>query len=611
MKTLAQWLGERIHSKVPRTLPIYQQRRQSRSPEQAAKLAAAFGFAAKPQTAGGVHLFAKGKKVLVAHESGPAFFYADYSKLDHPDHHPAPLEEPEATKVALAYLKAKGWLPNNAVVDAVRYGRLEQVEGRNRARKTFPNHTCVDLRLSLGPLNTYGPGAKIKVFLGAKNEVIGLFHAVPKLKKVEEVQLTPPRGLERLLSRKLGLPPDQIELRNATLAYSVESTLSGHRIVHPAWILTLAAATTPKRSGTPVAVEFLTHPIPASRFAPMIVINAPREPLEISPGSLLRLSCAVQGGKEPYKIVWHSNIDGPLGEGAKLVATRLSTAHRERQTVCHTIRASVTDANGLEDSHSVLVRVLPAQGEILSGGRSPVGDMPGDPYVGVEWCNNYNGAPGLPDISGTDASAQGFKSAIAALPNWSSRFDWGNDAAWEEDFKFLSAPGGGGDSYWADNVHFAFFAGHGGSGAFYFGSQVDDHQMRAQDARWGDGTLNWIVLHACQTMQANFVWDVWCDSFRGLHEMFGFHTNTEGSTPPLGSRFAFWASFAWPLIGAFDLRTAWRLACSECFDSSVENAVIYANQAGTDTQNDHLLGFGYVSPDPASPNVWVYSKQSC
>lgn len=51
MKTLAQWLDERISSEVPRTLPVYQQQRQSRSPEQAAKLTAAFGFAAKPRSA--------------------------------------------------------------------------------------------------------------------------------------------------------------------------------------------------------------------------------------------------------------------------------------------------------------------------------------------------------------------------------------------------------------------------------------------------------------------------------------------------------------------------------------------------------------------------------
>ena len=94
--------------------------------------------------------------------------------------------------------------------------------------------------------------------------------------------------------------------------------------------------------------------------------------------------------------------------------------------------------------------------------------------------------------------------------------------------------------------------------------------------------------------------------------MFGFHTTTQGSTPPLGSRFAFWSSFgSLPRMEAFDLQTAWRLACNDCFDASVENAVIYANQAGTDTYNDHLPGYGYVSPDPTSPNVWCYYKQTC
>ena len=162
------------------------------------------------------------------------------------------------------------------------------------------------------------------------------------------------------------------------------------------------------------------------------------------------------------------------------------------------------------------------------------------------------------------------------------------------------------------SFHFAFFAGHGSSGAFYFGSTEDDHQMVAADARWGDGLLNWIVLHACNTMMNNFAWTDWCDAFVGLHQMFGFHTITEGSTPPLGARFALWSSWSLPPWSTgFHLQTAWRMACSECFDSSVEYSVIYANQAGTSTQSDHLTGFGFVSSDPTDPNVWCYYRGSC
>ncbi len=137
--------------------------------------------------------------------------------------------------------------------------------------------------------------------------------------------------------------------------------------------------------------------------------------------------------------------------------------------------------------------------------------------------------------------------------------------------------------------------------------------MRAQDALWGDGHLNWIVLHACQTMRSNFEWDVWCDAFNGLHQMFGFHTNTQGSTPPLGTRFALWSSFrVWPWGDSlFTLREAWRIACQECYDSSREYSMIYAGQSGTDTASDHLAGFGFVSADPTNPNYWVYTKGSC
>jgi hypothetical protein len=114
------------------------------------------------------------------------------------------------------------------------------------------------------------------------------------------------------------------------------------------------------------------------------------------------------------------------------------------------------------------------------------------------------------------------------------------------------------------------------------------------------------------TMRNNFAWTVWCDAFSGLHEMFGFHTVTEGSEPALGSRFAFWSSFRiLPWMSPFDLRTAWAIAAQECFDSSVEWAVIYAGDGVFDAHNDHLPGLGYVSPDPADPHYWVYYKNPC
>jgi len=64
-------------------------------------------------------------------------------------------------------------------------------------------------------------------------------------------------------------------------------------------------------------------------------------------------------------------------------------------------------------------------------------------------------------------------------------------------------------------------------------------------------------------------------------------------------------------MDAFDMQMTWKLACTECFDSSREYAVIYAGQSGTDTYNDHLPGYGDVSADPTSPNYWVYYRGTC
>lgn len=121
-----------------------------------------------------------------------------------------------------------------------------------------------------------------------------------------------------------------------------------------------------------------------------------------------------------------------------------------------------------------------------------------------------------------------------------------------------------------------------------------------------------IVLHACPAMRNNFAWTVWTDAFEGPHEMFGFDTNTQGSTLTLGSRFAFWSSFHvppfWP---ALDLRPAWKTVCMECFGSTREYAVIYAGQASTDTYDDHVPAYGHVSADPTSPKHWVFYKGTC
>jgi hypothetical protein len=611
-KTLAEWLKQ-IDSRPESSLLVYETKKSDVKPEMFCELAKKFGIDGKVQSTDDVHLIGAGKRVLAIYKDTGAFWYADFSKLHNPKYIPRLPSEEKCVKVAQEFLKKNKWLPEGAILDGVHRNIFERVEGKKREKKSkHPNNICVDFRFSYNKLKTYGPGAKIKVLIGQNGEVIGLFFAAPEVHEYAEFPALSRGELEETLCRKLGVPLKMVKVRNVKLCYHAESSVVSRRFVQPVYVFDLATEAKAKRRSKATLVEFEMHPIPATVFAPVVTIKAPSTRVEIKQGELLSLCCELKGGTPPFKFSWESNVDGHLSDDRVLETKDLSIAHREGRVTSHTIKVKVTDGRGMRDSHNISVKVHPHGGTRLQKKKVSMPSDPDDPYVGVEWCNIYNDVPDLANISGTDDSAQGFKNHIQSLSGWSSRFDWGNDNAWEQDFKFATAPGGGTDSYWADNIHFAFFAGHGSSGSFWFNSSVDDHEMRAQDARWGDGLLNWIVLHACQTMRANFQWTVWCDAFQGLHQMFGFHTNTEGSTPPLGSRFALWMTFRtfW-MVDAFNMQTAWKLACMECFDSSREYAVIYAGQPGTDTYNDHLPGYGHVSADPNSPNYWVYYRGTC
>ncbi len=611
-QTLAEWLGT-VEEKDNNELLIYEARENNDQIELISELANLFDIDGEIQSEEHLHLVSKEKRFLVTYRDTGAFWYADFSKLNQLDYKPKLPEANDAAQIAEKYLKENNLLPENALYDGVHQAVYEQVEGKEKEKRIRHfNNICVQYRCSYDQIKTYGPGAKIKVHLGEGGEIIGLFYAIPQHQAFAKYPVLSRVKLEDILHHKLGVSLDQIKIQDVKLAYHAASCVQKVRFLQPVYIFDLAVQPKSKDHRKLSTLKFEMHPVPATAFAPIVAIDMPSSSISIQQDELLSLSVFLQGGTPPFKFNWNSNIDGYLGGEQKLMIENLSIAHKEREIVSHTIKVTIEDANGMQDSHQLSVKVEPLDSSYLQKSITQLPEEPDDPYVGVEWCNIYNNDAHLPNIGGTDDSARGFNGRISSLTGWSSRFDWGNDSAWEQDFKYAAALGGGTDTFWADNVHFAFFAGHGSSGSFWFNSSRDDHQMRAQDARWGDGSLNWIVLHACQTMRANFEWDVWCDAFKGLHQMFGFHSTTEGSTPPLGSRFAFWLSF--PIFAggyAFDMQTAWRLACMECFDSSMEYASIFANQSGTDTQNDHLYGYGHVSSDPVSPSSWCYYKASC
>ena len=231
--------------------------------------------------------------------------------------------------------------------------------------------------------------------------------------------------------------------------------------------------------------------------------------------------------------------------------------------------------------------------------------------VGVEWVNQYNGTN--PNLSACDDDAVGFYNTIGSK-GWTKSFNWGDNNAWEQDFKSPEKPGGGDDVSYIDNVDFAYFSGHGSPTGIYDGTTIDDTKLANTDAVWGDKDLEWITLSACQTLQDPGMFDRWgWPVFKGLHMILGMHT-VMSDTPDAGTYFVrlMTGDAAYPAFGTkYTIKEAWRLACWNALPAGQYCAMLGAAGSGGDSWNDYLPGYGSQVPDPYPISYLWYIKYNC
>src|SRR5262249_7599126 len=161
--------------------------------------------------------------------------------------------------------------------------------------------------------------------------------------------------------------------------------------------------------------------------------------------------------------------------------------------------------------------------------------------VGVEWTNIFHhddpeSGCREPDLLYQDDVAQSFLEAMRSCGH-DEIFNWGNDNAWSSDFDH---PDFGGDSLrWSDNVHFCYFAGHGGQfhreGKPFFVIGFSSNHSNPPDFapcnslsfqwRLGAKTLKWFVLDTCQVVKdtdPDHIVEAWGEPMQGLHLLFAF-----------------------------------------------------------------------------------------
>jgi len=165
--------------------------------------------------------------------------------------------------------------------------------------------------------------------------------------------------------------------------------------------------------------------------------------------------------------------------------------------------------------------------------------------VGVEWVNKFHHGPCYQnDLDYCDDQAVGFLNEMGSHGH-AKVFNWGNDNAWETDFR---DSGSGGDSLnWSDDVHFCFFDDHGGNWDsvlhLAFSKSHDRCLASSSDMRLGTKNLKWISFCGCETVlntEASHILAVWGGPMRGVHLVLGFIGDSHDTwwTADLGEDFA-------------------------------------------------------------------------
>jgi hypothetical protein len=557
-------------------------------------------------------------------KNSASIWYADDSKLYTENYVLDGLPSAgDARAIAEEYLDAlieEGVIPEGVEFEFFDIGETQTVtfDRDTNETETVTNH--LDVLYSFGELDSFGesgeipvegPGAKIRVSIGNDEDVIGLHYVWREIKE-EPLGLYPAISEDdaiEIFKERLEREPEEFEV---TLVYFAESEYEKQDFLQPYY----------KFDGTITIedqeIELMTQLIPATTFSPIVTIESPLSYEEFLEGEPIDFLASVSGGEEPYQYVWESDIDGVIGTQASF-SSDLSVAARDQEILPHAITLEVTDKNGNQDTALVSVTITPTQSTaVFATGSAPEGtqslstnspnDDDNDKEVGVEWCNQGK-------LTECAMDAKRFRGQLLG-DGWVEIFSWGDELAWEEDFKYQSAPGGGTDFQYIDAVDFAYFAGHGNPEGIGFMSEHDWQQFWFEDARWGgtmqgappyteEGDLEWIVLDACNTLQESYngksVFSRWDQAFDGLHYVLGWHSHEYESR----NRGKY---FAQNMRAGRTIRQSW-IRATDATDYFWHRAAYLRCASGeANTYYDHLPGHGYVSPDPYFWNQLVYMR---
>jgi hypothetical protein len=145
------------------------------------------------------------------------------------------------------------------------------------------------------------------------------------------------------------------------------------------------------------------------------------------------------------------------------------------------------------------------------------------------------------NLSLTQADAEGLYNwlGLFSFSGWGKSFDYGNDAAWEKDWRDCTL-GGIDCTLGVDHAEFVYFSGHGSPSSWYFGVNKDYGGAWGGNARFQN--VRWAAFSSCNTVRGGpYVGPGdppltdWFNSFKGSYMVLGFHSTM--SDVAFGSNF--------------------------------------------------------------------------
>jgi hypothetical protein len=397
-----------------------------------------------------------------------------------------------------------------------------------------------------------GPGGHLSLILAGDENTPALDSSLPGLqalaspwfgreRQMEPIGYYPVVTMQQAIAQyKAGFPQGmQIEAGTPMMVYYVGFPDVPQDAVMPMWTFPDATAII---SGTEVSLKETTLPGVVG-FAPEVSILSPANGEVFLSGQPVSITFEITGDHGPFTYTVSADstpiVTGVSAEGVKTVnlGPLPYEAGREGGHTLSVEAVNQFNITGVDtvflgsaamvylpllDRNSTGLNIAIAPGSSSGSGAAPDSTL----GVGVEWIMNYHN----PDknLGLTQADAQGFYNWLGYL-GWSKKFNYGNDYAWERDWRDCTL-GGGDCTYGVERAQFAYFSGHGSPAAFYFGVAKDNTGGWAGNARFQN--VRWVAFSSCKTVRAgpyvgpgNPPLTEWFNSFKGSYMVLGFHSN--------------------------------------------------------------------------------------